>query len=220
MPETCHRILFVRPWLIVPTFLPLRVQYESEKLQLGFGMHSLALPSGPHVPISSSCWLWFVTICHIASDIQILSCRVPTPFAKAWFGPWIPWTILDSLAQSPAITLWPCAKVHVQLPLGSWNYRKGREWYGMAALPLDGLGLSSNVTLEKTHRDQNARFCQYDTSSESNHCGFIMLLYFIMLYITNCISSSYLFMFIRLFLSYCISSQCIQLIFPLCFEFL
>jgi hypothetical protein len=83
-----------------------------------------------------------------------------------------------------------CAKVHVQLPLGSWNYRKGRTgmaWNGRLAA---GVMVSYLPTLEKKHRDKNARFCQYDTSSESNHYGFRMLLYFIMLYITNCISSS------------------------------
>ena len=137
-----------------PTFLPLRVQYQSEKLQLGFGMHSLALPSGPHVPMSQFPapgfgLSQFVTICHIPSDIQILSCRVPTPFAKAWFGPWIPWTRWLSRWRWRHQHLVACAKVHVQLPLGSWNYRKGRTgmaWNGRLAA---GVMVSYLPTLEK-----------------------------------------------------------------------
>ena len=117
-----------------PTFLPLRVQYQSEKLQLGFGMHSLALPSGPHVPISSHFQL--LALVHNLSHTM----RHPNfvqgtnSFCKGLVWPldllgsrWI--SLTQSLAlASPALAA--CTKVHVQLPLGSWNYRKGRT--GMA----------------------------------------------------------------------------------------
>ena len=117
-----------------PTFLPLRVQYQSEKLQLGFGMHSLALPSGPHVPISSHFQL--LALVHNLSHTM----RHPNfvqgtnSFCKGLVWPLDP---LD-LVGSRWLSRWrwrhqhlvACAKVHVQLPLGSWNYRKGRT--GMA----------------------------------------------------------------------------------------
>lgn len=132
-----------------PTFLPLRVQYQSEKLQLGFGMHSLALPSGPHVPISSS-WLWFVTICHNLSH----TIRHPNSFVQGTnsFCKGLVWPLdpLDSLTQSVALASpapcglrqGPCSATSWILELSQRPHGNGMEW--PPCRWCDGL-LSSNV---------------------------------------------------------------------------
>ena len=110
----------------------------------------------------------------LASDIPIPKVQGTNSFCKGLVWPlripWIPWT--RWLSRQPS----PCGPA----PRSMFSYLLDPGTIAKAALPLDGLG-QFLPTLEKTHRDQNARFCQYDTSSESNHCGFRMLLYFIML---------------------------------------
>jgi hypothetical protein len=122
-----------------PTFLPLRVQYQSEKLQLGFGMHSLALPSGPHVPMSQFPAPGF-------GLSQFVTYHQTSKFFRAGYQLLLqrPGLALGSLGLVDSVggagvtsTLWPAPRSMFSYLLDPGTIAKAaREWHGMAALPL------------------------------------------------------------------------------------
>lgn len=232
LPETCHRILFVRRLMRLlrwgmetkPRSLPPRDQYHSEKLQLVFGIHSLALPSsctinvpwkcrhGSHVQLQTS-WLAGLSPPDIHCFVQGTD-----SFCKGLVWPLDSSWLISSLESHS--TAGSSSSVAHAATRSMFSYLLDPGTIAKARAPCDVYGDVSLVWWQPAECHVPSCCCkkkselitiltiarcfQYTAWSESNQCGVIMLLHSIMLYIAHCIRSSCLSMFIRLFLSCCI----------------